>query len=388
MPDTTKDESDMRIALATRSLSRGGAQIQLVNLACDLRRRGYNVSVVVLYDRGALEAELRRQDVPVICLGKESRWNVFGALFRYISVVRKQKFNVIYSYLPLENLLSLIVARSTGAALVWGLRCASVDTKQHGYASQLLYWAQRRLISVPDHVISNSRAQLEEMGQKAGERISVIPNGIDVVRFKPDPMARMAVRRELGISDREKLVGCVARIDPMKDHPTLLRAAALLGARRGDVRFVIVGSGDSLYSKSLHRLGAELGLGAAVSWLGERTDVERILNALDVYASASVAEGFSNALAEAMACGIIPAVTDAGDNATLVGDHGVIVPSRNPEQLADAMISALDRDSPSAREARRSWIVRNFGVERMVDASLRSLTTAMSAHPNGYRTST
>jgi glycosyltransferase involved in cell wall biosynthesis len=378
----------MRIALATRSLSRGGAQVQLVNLACDLRRRGYNVSVVVLYDRGALEPELRRQDVPVICLGKESRWDVFGALFRYIAVVRRQKFDVIYSFLPLENLLSLIVARSTGTALVWGLRCASVDTKQHGYASQLLYWAQRRLIFAPNHVISNSRAQVEEMGQQVGRRVTVIPNGIDFVRFKPDPIVRMAVRRELGISDREKLVGCVARIDPMKDHPTLLRAAALVNARRGDVRFVIVGSGHAQYSESLYRLAAELGLGAAVSWLGERTDVERILNALDVYASASVAEGFSNALAEAMAYGVIPAVTDAGDNAALVGNHGVVVPPRSPERLAAAIIAAVDRDTPSAREARRSWIVRNFGVERMVDASLQSLMTAVSAHPNGYRTST
>jgi glycosyltransferase involved in cell wall biosynthesis len=378
----------MRVALATRSLSRGGAQVQLVNLACDLRRRGYNVSVVVLYDRGALEAELRRQDVPVICLGKKGRWDVFGALFRYIAVVRRQKFDVIYSFLPLENLLSLIVARSTGTALVWGLRCASVDTKQHGYASQLLYWAQRRLIFAPDHVISNSRAQLEEMGQQVGARVTVIPNGIDFARFKPDPLVRIAVRRELGISDREKLVGCVARIDPNKDHPTLLRAMALVNARRGDVRFVIVGSGDAQCRKSLYRLAAELGLGGAVSWLGERTDVERILNALDVFASASVAEGFSNALAEAMACGVIPAVTGAGDNASLVGDHGAVVPPRSAEQLADAIVAALAHDTPSAREARRSWIVRNFGVERMVDASLQSLMTAVSTHPNESRTTT
>ena len=377
----------MRIALATRSLSRGGAQVQIVNLACALQRLGHQVSVVALYDRGALEADLKRQAVRVISLGKKGRWDVV-TLFRYIALARREKFDVIYSFLPLENLLSLIVARFTGIALVWGLRCASVDTKQHGYASQLLYWAQRRLIFAPDRVISNSLAQVEELGHGAGEHFIVIPNGIDLAKFKPDPVVRTAVRRELAVGEHEKLVGCVARIDQLKDHPTLLRAAALIKTRRDDVRFAIVGSGDTQYRDYLYRLAKELGLGGAVSWLGERADVERILNALDVYSSASIAEGFSNALGEAMACGVIPAVTDAGDNASVVGDHGAIVPPRSPERLADAIISALDRDTSATREARRGWIVRNFGIDRMVDASLQTLITAASAHPNEYRAST
>jgi glycosyltransferase involved in cell wall biosynthesis len=373
----------MKIALVTRSLARGGAQVQLVNLACELRRRGHEVSVVALYDHGPLEAELKRQGIPRICLRKEGRWDMFGVLFRYVAVVRKEKFDVIYSFLPLENLLSLVVARSTGVTVVWGLRCASVDSKRYGYASRFLYWAQRRLISGPDHVISNSRQQVVELGQEEGERVTVIPNGIDVVRFKPDPFVRVAVRKELGISDREKLVGSVARIDLMKDHPTLLRAAALVRSRRQDVRFAIVGTGDAVYREKLYRLAAELGLGTALTWHGERSDVERVLNALDVYISASEAEGFSNALAEAMACGVIPVVTAAGDNATVVGEHGIVVPPRSPERLADAIVVALDHDTPSAREARRAWIVRNFGVDRMVDASLHTLITAVNAHPNG-----
>jgi glycosyltransferase involved in cell wall biosynthesis len=66
-----------------------------------------------------------------------------------------------------------------------------------------------------------------------------------------------------------------------------------------------------------------------------------------------------------------------------VGDHGIVVSPGSPERLADAIIAALDRDTPAAREARRSWIVRNFGVERMVDASLHTLMAAASVHPNG-----
>lgn len=371
----------IKIALVTRSLTRGGVQVQIVNFARELKRRGHQVSVIVFYDHGPLQAQLESDGVPVLVLGNRGRWNLIATLFRYLAIAQSEEFDVIYSFLPLQNLLSLVVARLTGATVVWGLRCAAVDTRQHGWASRFLYWAQRRLIFSPDHVISNSRAAIDELGCQPGDHFTVIPNGIDIHRFKPDPVIRSAMRKELGIADSEKLVGCVARIDSMKDHATALRAAAIVRSRRRDIRFAVVGSGDAKYCKSLNELATQLGLGDAIAWYGERPDVERVMNALDAYTSASVAEGFSNALGEAMACGVIPAVTDAGDNAALVGEHGTVIPMRSPERLADAIVASIDRDTPAARNERRNWIVQKFSVDRMVDASLQTLAIAsLSTH--------
>jgi glycosyltransferase involved in cell wall biosynthesis len=367
----------VKIALVTRSLTRGGAQIQLTVLARHLARLGHEVTTIVLYRGGPLQKTLESAGVRVCCLEKASRWDIIRPVRRYLQLVRQGRFDALYSFLALENLLSLAVARVSGTPIVWGLRGAAQDVGQFGYASRLLFALQRLLIRAPDCVISNSHAAVTELSFQPGPHFKVIPNGIDTDRFKPDPEARRDVRGRLGIRDDQKLIGCVARLDSIKDHPTLLRAAAEVISRRRDARFVVVGSGSSDYTSALRRLATTLGIDAEVTWLDERSDVERVMSALDVYISASLAEGFSNSLAEAMACGVVPVVSRAGDSACIVGVHGAVVDVRSPDSLATAILSWLDRDTPAAREARRAWIMSEFGVERMVDETTRVISEAL-----------
>ena len=70
-------------------------------------------------------------------------------------------------------------------------------------------------------------------------------------------------------------------------------------------------------------------------------------------------------------------MTDVGDSRTIVGRFGTVIPARNPERLAEAVIDWLDRDTAQHRSERRSWIVENFGVDRMVDESVRVLASAV-----------
>jgi glycosyltransferase involved in cell wall biosynthesis len=366
----------VKIALVTRSLTRGGAQIQLVVLACRLAQLGHDVTTIVFYPGGPLQEVLDSAGVSVCCLEKAGRWDIIKLTRRYMRLLRERRFDALYSFLALENLLSLVVARASGTAIVWGLRGAAQDVGQFGYASRLLYALQRLLIRAPDSVISNSYAAVLELSLPPGSHFHVVPNGIDTDRFRRDSDSRREVRDELGIREDQKLIGCVARLDSVKDHPTLLRAAAIVLSRRRDARFVIVGAGRSDYAAALRQLATSLGIEAEVMWLGERSDVERVLSALDVYISASLAEGFSNSLAEAMACGVAPVVTRAGDSARIVGPHGTVVDVKSPDSLAAATLDWLDRDSPAVREARRSWIVNEFGVERMVEETIRVINEA------------
>ncbi|MFO1468932.1 MAG: glycosyltransferase [Steroidobacteraceae bacterium] len=231
----------------------------------------------------------------------------------------------------------------------------------------------------PRAVISNSRAALTERGIEPSRRFVIVPNGIDTERFRPDADARMQVRDELRVQHGERLVGCMARLDPVKDHHSMLRAMALIAARRSEVRFVVVGAGSPGYDAELKDAATELRIDTLVRWMGERADVERILNALDVYVSASTAEGFSNSLAESMACGVPPVVTDVGDSRDIVACHGTTVVPRNAQALTDGVIDWLDRDSPDLRCRRRDWIVQQFGVEQMVDRTLAVFAAALSS---------
>jgi glycosyltransferase involved in cell wall biosynthesis len=147
------------------------------------------------------------------------------------------------------------------------------------------------------------------------------------------------------------IIGCSARYHPMKDHRTFLRAAALLSSHRDGVHFVLAGRGVDPSNRELLAAVRSLGLELQVHLLGERQDMPRITAAFDIGTSSSQSnEGFSNAVGEAMACGVPCVVTDIGDSAFLVGDTGIVIPPLNPEALSNAWIRLVDMDR-SSRES-------------------------------------
>lgn len=165
----------------------------------------------------------------------------------------------------------------------------------------------------------------------------VIPNGIDTERFHTDAEAGRQLRHAWGVEDDEILIGLVGRLDPMKDHPTFLHAAALLAQEVPAVRFVCVGSGSAAYQRELQALAAELDLADRVIWAGPASDMRAVYGALQIATSASAyGEGFANVLGEAMACGVPCVTTDVGDSARIVADTGAVVPPRAPLALVSA----------------------------------------------------
>ena len=185
-------------------------------------------------------------------------------------------------------------------------------------------------------------------------KLTVIPNGFDSSRFRPDPAARDEVRREIGVAPDAPLIGLVARYDPFKDHATFLRAAAALVRTRPDARFLLCGNRVDAGNAELVEQIASLGLAEHVRLLGPRRDVQRIYAALDVLAQSSISEAFPLVLGEAMASGVPCAATDVGDSALIVGDTGRIVPPRNPEALAGAWADLL-ADRPRRAAGRSGW---------------------------------
>ena len=134
------------------------------------------------------------------------------------------------------------------------------------------------------------------------ETMVVVHNGVDVKRFCPDAEAGKAVRREWEVKDDERLIGHVARMDPMKDHPAFLRAAGILAEERPAARFVCVGDGSEPRQRELRDLAKNLGLGDRLIWAGPRADIPAVFNALDILCSSSLyGEGFPNVLGEGMA---------------------------------------------------------------------------------------
>lgn len=329
----------MKITFLIRSLDYGGAERQLIALAKGLHAKGHTVLVSVFYPKGPLEKDLREAGVPVRILNKQGRWDVFGFLSRLIKLLKQEQPDVLHGYLGVPNIITVLLKPVfSQVRMVWGVRSSNMDLNRYDWLLRLAYRIECMLSRFADLIIVNSRAGLEYAATHGfpRQKMVVIPNGIDMKRFFPDPGERRRVRAEWGVREDETLIGLVGRLDPMKDHPNFLKAAALLARERDNVRFVCVGDGPAGYRQKLQEYSRELGLADRLIWAGAREDMPAVYNALDIASSSSFGEGFPNVVGEAMACGVPCAVTDVGDSAWIVGDAGMVVQPGDPEALAGA----------------------------------------------------
>lgn len=366
-----------RIAFLIRSLNPGGAETQLVVLASGLVAQGCRVRVVTYYPDGLLAPRLTAAGVELVSLDKRTRWDLFNSGRKLVAELREFRPHLLHSFLETSNVLgALLRPLLPGTHLVWGVRSSNMEAGQYGLVWRLVLLAERMLARQPDVVVSNSHAGSRHrvaLGWPA-QRMRVIPNGIDTDRFRPRPDVRDDVRRALGVGDDIVLIGQVARLDPMKDHLTLLRATALLDASGTDFRLALVGAGPEEQHARLAEAARQLGIAGRILWLGERLDVPEVLNALDIHVLASAyGEGFPNAVAEAMATGLPCVVTDVGDAREIVGDSGIAVPPRDPTRLAGALERLLTTPPAARRELgqrARQRILDHYSISRMVQDSL------------------
>jgi glycosyltransferase involved in cell wall biosynthesis len=214
-----------------------------------------------------------------------------------------------------------------------------------------------RVIAVSEAVAGSVR----DSGVIESARISVVYNGIDVDRF-----ARSVSR------DFPALVGTVGHLAPIKGHDVFIRAAALVSARRPDVRFVVSGEDKSPqmdHRKYLESLVAELGLTASVAMPGWQDDIPGVLSSLTLFVSAARSEPFGLSIVEAMAAGL-PVIATASEGALEIiedGLTGVLVPVDDPESLAEAIVDLLGHPSERSRLGRNAQIAarRHYSLARM-----------------------
>jgi glycosyltransferase involved in cell wall biosynthesis len=378
----------MKVLFLVRDLGVGGSQRQLGVLAAGLARRGHDAAVAVLYAGGALEASLAGSGARLISIEKASRWDVVAPLARLRRLFVSERPDLVYAFLPTQTTLAaLLLPARSGTKLVFGLRAGGMQLDRYDALNGLSYRTEAWLSRRADLIIANARAVRADAAGRGlpAARIAVVPNGIDTDKMRPDATAGRALRRAWGLSDDAFVIGCVARLDPMKDHSNLLHAAARYAKDHPEARFVCAGDGPAGYRGELAALANSLGLADRLVWAGELGDVRAAYSAFDIATLPSAfGEGFPNVVGEAMACGAPVAATDVGDTAAIVGAYGEVVPPGRPDLMCAGWARLRQRlaENPDLRKQARDTIVANYGLDAMVrrtEAVLSQLVAGRAA---------
>ena len=203
------------------------------------------------------------------------------------------------------------------------------------------------------------------------DRVEVILNGIDLNKFGVDETA-CPISEDLGKSPDVCLLGIVGQLTPGKGQLELIRALARCGLSH--LRLVIVGAPlfahDQEYARALEEEAKSLGLDDRVRFLGPRADISTVMKALDLLIVNSRAEAFGLVLLEAMACGTPVLATNAGGIPEIIthGENGWLVPARDEQALADAIVYLSKHDALRSRlaEKGKQRVNSRFTIDRLM----------------------
>jgi glycosyltransferase involved in cell wall biosynthesis len=359
----------------------GGAEQMLQKLVTHMDSGHFHNSVVSMTDRGVLGKKISSRGIRVFELGMSRGRPDPKGFFKFYRLLKKESPDIIQCWLYHADLLGLITGRAARIKkIAWGIRCSDMDFADYRFTTKTTVKLCAQLSSGLDGIVVNSEKGMEVHRQLGyfTEKMHLIPNGFDLTRFSPDNSAKGWLLNRLGLPRYTTLIGLVARYDPVKDHETFLKAAALLAETEKSAHFVLVGKeiGPENY-KLRPLLGGPLK--KRVHLLGYRQDIPRLTAAFDIASSASKGEGFSNTIGEAMACAIPCVATDAGDSARILGDTGIIIPPGDPKSLARAWRDVIARTPAERRtmgERARRRVAENFElgkVTRQFEAFYRHL---------------
>lgn len=353
----------------------GGAERQITELAGRLDREHFDVQIVALVPKNARDRHggsyyrsLRERGVEITTIPRSTRAGLVQ-LARLALWLRGRRPDVVHSFLFSENWRARLAGLFSP-----GTRLISSERSVNSWKRFRHHTLERALARVTSRIVANAEAIrrfLIDVGRLPAGKIVVIPNGVDTDRFHP-PADRSAARAVRGWDEAAFVVGHTGTMTAHKGQSQVLRAAAATLPTVPGLRVVLLGDGPE--RPALAALADELGLGGKIEMPGFVDDVPAVLGGLDVYVHFSrEREGCSNAILEAMACGLPVVATDVGGNRELVenGVTGMLVAEEDVDGVARALRALAADSGLRARcgAAALAAVKSRFSVARMVRAT-------------------
>ncbi len=347
---------------------RGGEQ-QASYLIRGLRQRGHRVILCGRSGGAFLAADHGCEGLERVALPLRGEFDLVSA-WRVARLIRSSRADIIHAHTSHTHTIANIARQLAGRGVVVVSRRVDFEPKPHVF-NRWKYRQPQRIVAISDRI-----AEVTRRFGVGADRLRVVHSGVDERRFDVAPLPRAA----LGVPDGVPLLGNVAALVGHKDHATLIAAMPSVLERLPSLRLVIAGDGP--LRATLEAQIAARGVGHAVTLLGQRADVPRLLRTLDAFVLSSKEEGLGTSVLDAMACRL-PVIACAGGGIPEMvrnGETGYLVPRQQPAALAAAIVRAFtngDEARALATNATR-LLQAQFTADRMVAGNIAVYEEALA----------
>ncbi|WP_025566078.1 glycosyltransferase [Psychromonas sp. SP041] len=313
----------IKVLIVISNMEFGGAQRQIVELVNNVDRNKFELHVCSLSNYTPLTEQFK-QGTSLHIIHKKSKFD-FSVVFKLTKLIRKQRFDVIHSYLFDAEIASRLAAKlsNTGVAVIGSERNANYTLKP---IQKKAYFITKNLVS---DIIANSQSGADynaSQTQQPKNKYHVVYNGVDTTRFNISD--KKHIRENLGIDINTKLIGMFASFKLQKNHPFLIAALEQLKQKGNHFKLLLVGDmlhgglhGSDDYTERVKNEIANSSFAEDVIFLGNKDNIEEIYPACDFTVLPSLFEGTPNVVLESMACGIPCIATNVSDNNRII-EHG------------------------------------------------------------------
>ena len=362
----------MRVMHIIIGLDVGGAELTLERLISEhlSLKTPIQHSVISLTTIGEIGIRLRKAKISTYALNMKSVFHVPIILLRLIKLLRKNRPDIVQTWMYHGDLVGGLAARAVGIEnVIWGIRTTDIS-KGGSKMTRIIRWLCARMSGfLPTMIVcaaEASRLNHIGLGYKA-DRMITIPNGVKINNRLGIKNAAYELRKSNNLSERALIIGMVGRFNAVKGHYIFIQAAKKIASQCPNSQFMIVGRDCNKENAKLMEWIRATGIPEKFVLLGQRSDVPTCLRAMDIFIMPSRTEGFPNVLAEAMAMARPCIATDVGDAALILQQFGLIVPSEDPDKMAEAacfLIRASNEFKNALGKSAQEHVNANYTLEK------------------------
>ena len=359
----------INIAHVVFSFGAGGIENGIVNLVNNLDPDRYRHTIVCLTNAGEFAEKIHGGNSNLIELHKKDG-NDWGLPFKLRRVFKNNGIDIVHLRGWPTLIEGIIGAKLAGVKkIIYGFHGKTIqDISTRNRKRQFAEMIAVRFI---DRVVTLSEIMAADYAQYAKiptSKIQVIYNGVDTEKFNNKSNIKK-IRKELAINEDDFVIGSVGRLDPVKDFPTLIKAFSLFCMDIGCSKLIIVGEGPE--RTALEKLAKDVAVEEKTIFTGYRNDIDKLMQAMNIYVQTSLYEGFSNTIVEAMAAGLPVVATDVGGNSVLIKSRtgNILIEPANPTLLSSTLLKLTRNKTTMSQIARenRKTTEREFSITEMVN---------------------